>query len=113
MHAKVGWLLGLYKLDGDGINAVPGVFFGQLFAFKYVPQMSSAVITDDLYAASVGVDIAFNRAGNLIVKTGPATAGGELVRRAIERRITLFTNEGAGLREVVVFAYIGALGALV
>ncbi len=89
------------------------VFVGHSFADKYVSQMAIAVGADDLGAVAVGVGQVLDRASNLIVKTGPAAAGRKLVSRAVEWRIALFADEGAGGIEVIVLAAERRLRALV
>ena len=61
--------------------------------------------TDDLGPPAVGIGHPFNSAGNLIVETGPATTGIELVRRTVQRR----TAPAAMIRPrfMVVFVFTG------
>ena len=90
-----------------------GVFLGQLLAFKYMPQMTTAIGAEYFRAAAIGISHMCNCAFNFIVKAGPATAGGEFISRAIERGITLLANEGACFCEVVVFTRKRPFGAFV
>ena len=77
---------------------------------KHVPQVTVAVLANDLDAVPVWVGIPGDRVGQLIIKAGPATATVELITGAIEGRIAPPAEKGARLLPIVVFARERPLG---
>ena len=69
----------LIKPDRQRIHAMTGIFFRQTFPDKYMAEMSSAMVANDLGPASVRVRYPPYSAFDLIIERRPATAAIELV----------------------------------
>merc|ERR1712096_419749 len=80
------------ELHRDRVDTVPRVLGRESFTEKHMSQMATAIMTNDLGAASIGVDMSIDRIRNLIVKAGPSTLTVELIRGTIERGIAATTN---------------------
>ena len=93
------------KVERNGIHAMARILRCEPFALEHMAQMTATTGTDDLGPPAVGIGHPFNSAGNLIVETGPATTGIELVRRTVQRR----TAPAAMIRPrfMVVFVFTG------
>jgi len=75
------------ELQGQRIDAMSRIFFGELFAFKHMTEVAIAVRADDFHSATIGVGYPFNGARDFIVKTWPPATRMEFVIRIIESRI--------------------------
>lgn len=94
------------------VHAVPRVFGREPFAFEDVPEVSSAVGTDDFGAAPIDIGDTFDALGKMFVEAGPAAAAVELVFRVIDGQVALTANERAVVLVVGVFAGVRVLGPL-
>src|SRR5690606_3238914 len=101
------------ELHGDAVHAMPRVLGRKAFAFKHMAEMAAAVAADDLDTTAVGVGVTLHRAGDLVVKAGPATVAVELVGRLVQRGVALPADVSAGGLVVGVLADEGALRPLV
>lgn len=90
-----------------------GVERGEALALEDVTEMSTAMSAGDFGAAAVGIDGAFDCAGDFEIEGGPAAAGVELVRGLVERGVAAAADVGAGLIEFFVVAAEGSFGSLV
>ena len=63
------------------------VFRRELLTEENVAKMRAAAHTGDFSAFAVSVDCPTHRAGNLVVKAGPAAMGVELVLGMVQRRV--------------------------
>lgn len=70
------------------------ILVGQSLADKDMPEVSAAVLAEDLRPSSIGIEQLTNGTRNLIVKTWPATAGMKLVLRTIEWGVAATTDIG-------------------
>ena len=93
-----------YEFKRQGIDAMPRVFWGEAFAFEDMPQMGPAGGADDFRPVAVRIGAAEHGAGHGVVKGRPAASGVELVRRAVQRRATLFATVSSFSFKTVVFA---------
>lgn len=89
------------------------ILLSQSFALEDVPQVPVAVLADDLDSVAVGIDIASDRSGNLVVEAGPAAMALEFVVRLVQRGVATSADKCAGIFQVGVFAGKGSLGAFV
>ena len=58
---------------------MPSVFLRHLLALEDMAQMAAAVFADDLRAAAIDIRHSLHGAGNLVVKTWPATVAVKFV----------------------------------
>ena len=91
-------MFGGNELQGDRIDAVPGVLGGRPLTEENVSQVSPTIEADDLGATAVGIWMTGDGTRNLIVETGPPAMAVELVLGAIQGRIAAAANERARLR---------------
>lgn len=100
----------------DAVDAVPLVRRRRVpLPLEHMPQVPAAVGADDLGAlhAERGVEVPVDRPGDAVVVGGPAAAGLELVRGAVQGGVAAGAGVDAlGGEVVVVFAGEGGLGAL-
>ncbi len=75
--------------------------------------MTFAIGADDFYSPAIGIGVFVNSSGNLIVKTGPSTAGTKFVSRLVEWLIALSTDIGAGQLIPVKFTGKWSFGAFI
>lgn len=66
---------------------MPGVLLREALPVKDMAQMALTTGTDNFYSTTIGIRVAINCPGNLIIKTGPATMGIEFVIRPVEGSI--------------------------
>jgi hypothetical protein len=85
---------------------------GEALAVEDVTQVAAAGRAQNFDAAAIGVGLVADGAGELLVEAGPAAAGVELAVGAVEGGVAPAADIDAGLKEVVVFASEGPLGAL-
>lgn len=72
-----------YKVERNRINTVAGVFSREPFAKKDVPQMGTAIGTNDFRSHAIGIRDAFHRSFYFVVEARPATMRIELIGRAV------------------------------
>ena len=60
------------ELHRQGIHAMARVFFGHAFTAKDVPQVPTAVLTENLDSSAIGIGFPTNRAGDFVIETRPA-----------------------------------------
>lgn len=81
-----------------------GVFRRKSLSLEDVSEVPATIITEDLYAAAVGITFLANRSRNLVVKTGPPTATAELILAIVKRGITTPADKYTIHLEVVVLS---------
>ena len=81
-----------------------GVLFGEVFAFKNMAKVCSAVGALDLRSYSIGVRQSFNGTGNFFVKTRPPAVRLKLIFGPIKRFAAPFADVGSFFPECKVFA---------
>ena len=91
---------------------MPGVLGGEPLSFKDMPKVGTAVGTDDLDSHSVAIGHPLDRALNLVIEAGPATAGVEFVLRPVKVSAAPLTYVDSRLEMVGVFSGEGPLGSL-
>ncbi len=103
------------KVQTDAINTMPLIRRRRVpLPLEHMPQMPAALGARDLGArhAEGAVRVADNGAGDAVEVGGPAAAGLELVRGAVEGGVAGGAGVGAGVGGVlVVGARVGGLGA--
>ena len=67
------------KLDREGVDAVPCILGGHPLTEEDVSQVSAAILANNLGASSVRIRVTRHRVGDLVIKTGPATATVKLI----------------------------------
>ena len=95
------WLVGRYKCHRDRIDTVANILRCQPLTFEYMPKMAVALRAQNFDTITVGVNLLFNRALNLIVKGRPAAIRVKFVLGAIQGCIALFTDVVATDFEVI------------
>src|SRR5262245_60464823 len=106
-------LTGRKELQRNRVHAMQRVVARHSLAETVVTGVPAAIGADNLGAAAVGVCVALDRAGQLVVEAGPSAAAMELVFRPIERRVAAATNVRARVFLISVFTRERALGSLV
>ena len=90
---------------------MPGIFCGESFPFKYVPQVTTTGVAKDFDATAIGVGYLFDCTGNFVVETRPAATGIEFVLRAVQGRIALAAKISTRSFKIVIFARKRPFGA--
>lgn len=80
------------------------VLGGKFFSGKYMPQVSAAGVASNFGTRTVGIQSLFYRAGNFLVKTGPAATGMKLTIRSIKRSIATSANISSLYKKIIVLA---------
>lgn len=92
---------------------MPCILFGEAFAGKDMPEMTSAVAADDLCPSTISIGMLRYCTGDFIIKAGPSAAGSKFVFGFIEWLITLPAYIGTGKFIVVVFSGKRPFGSFV
>jgi len=92
---------------------VPGIPGREPFPLEHVAEVAPAAGTLNLGAIAIGVGDAAHGPGDLLVESGPAAMGVELVLGTVESRTALFALIRSSSSEVLVLAGERRLGALV
>ena len=92
------------KAHGQRIHAVARIFFREAFALEHVPEVRAAVVALNLHPVAVGIGQAAHHVGEGVVEGGPAAAGVEFIRRAVQRHAALAAEVGSGGGVLFVFA---------
>ena len=101
------------ELYRDRIDAVAGVPGGHVFTKEDMAKMTTTTMANDLGPPTVGVHVAIDGPGDLVIEAGPATTAVELVSGLIKRRLAATADVGALVLQVGEFAGERLFGALV